>query len=264
MPILRRLAILAIGCVLLFLVPPTVRADDPLPGVTYFPTDLCLVKLPGKSPVECEAIGLTGPLSAPTSYGVISKIGPVFFLGSEAHRSVDGMALTLMVNSLLTLQDDQSMKSSQAFGQCTVRMSYDGRLSEFECFAYADGGDPKQVSFLKAFASDPAETSPPAAASPPITSAPPAPVSSPSFDCRLATLQDEIAICANSDLSALDRKTADLYFSGLRRASPVGRADLIKSQVAWLSLRRTCRSDFGCLITRYKDRIVGLMKAVGQ
>lgn len=62
----------------------------------------------------------------------------------------------------------------------------------------------------------------------------------PSFDCARARAWDERQICAQADLSELDRRIAAAWRSATERASPDARARLQAEQRAWLAERRAC------------------------
>lgn len=62
----------------------------------------------------------------------------------------------------------------------------------------------------------------------------------PSFDCRQARAWDERQICAQADLSELDRRIAAAWRSLSERASAEDRARLQAEQRAWLAERRGC------------------------
>lgn len=62
----------------------------------------------------------------------------------------------------------------------------------------------------------------------------------PSFDCARARAWDERQICAQADLSELDRRIAAAWRGVLDRAAPADRARLQAAQRAWLAERRGC------------------------
>jgi uncharacterized protein len=81
-------------------------------------------------------------------------------------------------------------------------------------------------------------------------------VSAPAFDCAKATSTVERLICADEELSAVDRAVGRLY-AGVRRS---GRSRLSTSQSNWLKQRDDCR-DKSCLIAEYDDRLFELFAA---
>jgi uncharacterized protein len=63
----------------------------------------------------------------------------------------------------------------------------------------------------------------------------------PSFDCARARAWDERAICAQADLSELDRRIAAAWRTVTERAPAEERARLQGEQRAWLAERRACQ-----------------------
>lgn len=67
--------------------------------------------------------------------------------------------------------------------------------------------------------------------------------SGPSFDCARAQMADEIAVCSNAELSAMDRVVARYYRRALESVGETARAmarDLLGSRAA-------CGSNIACL-----------------
>lgn len=84
-----------------------------------------------------------------------------------------------------------------------------------------------------------------------------------SFDCSKAAAPDEIAICANPDLSNLDVQMATLY--GVRMEIPMlmgARGAAQDEQVQWLSQRKSCGGDVACLQSAYATRIQQLNQTI--
>ena len=76
-----------------------------------------------------------------------------------------------------------------------------------------------------------------------------------SFNCRYARSADEVAICNDDGLSALDERMARV-FSRLRTSLDLDeREDLDGPQARWLRSRRECGSDEGCIEASYRRRI---------
>lgn len=73
--------------------------------------------------------------------------------------------------------------------------------------------------------------------------------------CPSAATLTEKSICRNERLSALDIKMGRLYFAKLRRRSASGKARLKNSQRTWLGTRDACKSNVGCIVRKYEDRI---------
>jgi uncharacterized protein len=76
-----------------------------------------------------------------------------------------------------------------------------------------------------------------------------------SFNCRYARSPDEVAICQNDRLSALDQAMSQLYFRIRNSLYGAERADLEAGQAEWLRSRRNCGSDPGCIADAYRRRI---------
>jgi uncharacterized protein len=64
----------------------------------------------------------------------------------------------------------------------------------------------------------------------------------PSFNCAQARAWDERVICAQADLSELDRRIAAAWRAVTERATPEERARLQAEQRAWLAERRACEA----------------------
>ena len=73
-----------------------------------------------------------------------------------------------------------------------------------------------------------------------------------SFDCRLARLPDEIAICSDPHLGQLDVIGATAFNIGKQR--PGSRAMLMNAQ-ALLTARIACKSDKVCILDRQVDAL---------
>jgi uncharacterized protein len=84
-----------------------------------------------------------------------------------------------------------------------------------------------------------------------------------SFDCNKAATPDEIAICANPNVSNLDTIMATLY--GVRMEIPMlmgARGAAQDEQRAWLASRGTCGGNVACLQTSYQQRIAALQQII--
>lgn len=89
----------------------------------------------------------------------------------------------------------------------------------------------------------------------------------PSFDCARARAWDERAICAQADLSELDRRIAAAWRTLTERAPAEERARLQGEQRAWLAERRACegpvaREAQSCLRRMLRARARDLEAAV--
>ena len=94
-----------------------------------------------------------------------------------------------------------------------------------------------------------------------------APAAAQSFDCAAAETDDEKAICDSGRLSALDDEMAALYRDVEASALMGTRADVQEAQRAFLTERRNCGSNEGCITALYRERIADLKatkEAVGR
>jgi uncharacterized protein YecT (DUF1311 family) len=82
----------------------------------------------------------------------------------------------------------------------------------------------------------------------------------PSFNCQNAVDSVEKMICTNPELSRLDEVLSNQYKNTLNSSSD---KLLLKSQqILWLKTqRKSCNTDYNCLINTYKERIVSLADA---
>ncbi|WP_230975324.1 lysozyme inhibitor LprI family protein [Burkholderia multivorans] len=83
-----------------------------------------------------------------------------------------------------------------------------------------------------------------------------------SFDCARARAEDEIAICGDAGLAAMDRQLGELYTAAMRTVSEP-RA-LRRSQSDWVITRHMCNSDIDCLRRAYGERIGQFMGSLGS
>ncbi len=82
------------------------------------------------------------------------------------------------------------------------------------------------------------------------------PVAAASFNCKLAKLPAEIAICSDPTLSSEDEELARQYSPLLDAAPDAANLKAIKQeQKAWLASRNACRSDMQCIMGRYRERL---------
>src|SRR5687767_9296270 len=80
-----------------------------------------------------------------------------------------------------------------------------------------------------------------------------------SFNCRAATRPDEVLICQNDRLSALDERMSSLYFRLRNQLVGGERRALEAEQSAWLRSRISCGRDFRCIERHYERRIAQLV-----
>ena len=76
-----------------------------------------------------------------------------------------------------------------------------------------------------------------------------------SFNCRIADRPDEVLICQNPELSALDRTMSSRYFRLRNRFEGSELRHLESDQRDWLRSRMGCGRDFGCIRSAYLSRI---------
>jgi hypothetical protein len=97
---------------------------------------------------------------------------------------------------------------------------------------------------------------PPQPASPPAVTEPTA--SAPSYNCRLVSGADELAICASGQLSYLDQQQASIFKSLSNRLDDSSKVRLRDEQRSWLRERSLCHSDEACINSAYHSRILQL------
>ena len=79
-----------------------------------------------------------------------------------------------------------------------------------------------------------------------------------SFDCEGAKTPNEISICADATLSALDEQMALAYGYARKRSTPALERKLVSNQRAWLAKLAGCGGVVDCLAARYQERIAWL------
>jgi uncharacterized protein len=104
-------------------------------------------------------------------------------------------------------------------------------------------------------------TLPPAAAA--MLAALAAPAFAASFDCGKAAAPDEIAICANPDVSALDSEMGGLWFAYSQIPFLMGMSGNRQDEAhAFLATRAACGANVACLTTAYHQRIATLKQQI--
>jgi uncharacterized protein len=83
-----------------------------------------------------------------------------------------------------------------------------------------------------------------------------------SFDCTKATHEDEVAICGDPGLAAMDVELGELYQSAMKTVSDP--AALSKSEAGWVIARNMCDSDLTCLRRAYGERIGQFKGSLGS
>ena len=85
------------------------------------------------------------------------------------------------------------------------------------------------------------------------------PATAASFDCSQAEAPDEIAVCDNADLSALDSEMGGLWYAYNLLPFLMGESGNRHDEAeAFLHRRSQCGSDVSCLTQAYQARIATL------
>ncbi|TDR94741.1 lysozyme inhibitor LprI family protein [Enterovirga rhinocerotis] len=80
-----------------------------------------------------------------------------------------------------------------------------------------------------------------------------------SFDCKLAALPAEKAICGNANLSRLDDSTAGMYLLIVGSGAPAATMSRVKqAQTKFLQTRNACGTDIDCLVDAYTSQMMFL------
>lgn len=92
-----------------------------------------------------------------------------------------------------------------------------------------------------------------------------APASAASFDCSRARAPDEVAVCNNPRLSALDSEMGGLWYAYQKVPLLMGASGARQDDAqAFLQRRRRCGADPVCLTRAYQDRIAALRQRIGD
>jgi uncharacterized protein len=76
-----------------------------------------------------------------------------------------------------------------------------------------------------------------------------------SFNCRYARTADEVLICEDASLGALDERMSSIYARLRNSLSGGTRATLEADQSTWLRSRMSCGRDADCIADAYRQRI---------
>jgi uncharacterized protein len=79
-----------------------------------------------------------------------------------------------------------------------------------------------------------------------------------SFNCAYAGTPNEVTICEDARLSALDERMSSLFFRLRARLYGPDRVRLERDQAMWLNARGRCGSNPGCIGSAYRARIADL------
>jgi uncharacterized protein YecT (DUF1311 family) len=115
--------------------------------------------------------------------------------------------------------------------------------------ASADGGNPQQSAQESAVSPDTASTGS-------------SQTFATSFDCKRASHDDEVAICGDAGLAAMDRQLGQLYSTTMTTISDP--QALRQSESDWVITRRMCNSDVDCLRHAYGARIGQFLGSLGS
>jgi uncharacterized protein len=85
-----------------------------------------------------------------------------------------------------------------------------------------------------------------------------APAFSQAFNCDFAKLPDEIAICRDDSLKALDEKMADAFFSVRQQLDKDGQGRMNRLQKQFLKDRGFCGTDGNCIATAYDAQMLAI------
>ena len=89
------------------------------------------------------------------------------------------------------------------------------------------------------------------------------PAGAASFDCTKARAPDEIAVCANPDLSALDSEMGGLWFAYSKIPFLMGMSGARQDEAqAFLQTRGACGANVACLTGAYNQRIAALKQEI--
>ena len=89
------------------------------------------------------------------------------------------------------------------------------------------------------------------------------PAGAASFDCNKAAAPDEIAICANPDLSALNSEMGGLWFAYSQIPFLMGMSGARQDEArAFLQGRAACGANVACLRTAYHQRNATLKQQI--
>lgn len=76
-----------------------------------------------------------------------------------------------------------------------------------------------------------------------------------SFNCRYARSADEVLVCQDPELSALDERLSRVFYGVRGSLGGAGVARLDEDQADWLSSRKSCGRNAACVEDTYRSRI---------
>ena len=83
----------------------------------------------------------------------------------------------------------------------------------------------------------------------------PSPASTASFNCALANLPAELAVCNDDMLGSLDEQMAAEYFPLINAAPPEAALVIRAEQREWLKRRNACGYDLQCILGAYRAQL---------
>jgi uncharacterized protein len=90
------------------------------------------------------------------------------------------------------------------------------------------------------------------------------PAQSQAFNCNFAKTPDEITICRDDSLKALDEEMSDLYFSVRRQMNEEGQGSMNRLQKQFLTDRGFCGTDGNCIAEAYEKQKVEICITAGE
>jgi uncharacterized protein len=90
------------------------------------------------------------------------------------------------------------------------------------------------------------------------------PAWSQAFNCNFAKQPDELTICRDDSLKALDEQMADRFFKIRQQLPENGLKQLKSGQADFLKRRNFCGTDGDCIEGMYRERLEGLCSLAGD
>jgi uncharacterized protein len=84
------------------------------------------------------------------------------------------------------------------------------------------------------------------------------PARSQAFNCNFAKQPDELTICRDDSLKALDEQMADAFFKIRQQLPEDGASRLKAEQKEFMSQRAFCGTDGDCIASAYEQRLKSL------
>jgi uncharacterized protein len=90
------------------------------------------------------------------------------------------------------------------------------------------------------------------------------PAWSQAFNCNFAKLPDELTICRDDSLKALDEQMADRFFKIRQQLPESGLKQLKSGQADFMKRRTFCGTDGDCIEGMYEERLETLCSLAGD